>query len=68
MVCLLEDMWEVSGTVCKQARSATVSAQHSSKANLIKLGSSFQTSEFFSSFEYNLQFDQEHGCAEFLQL
>ena len=51
MVCLLEDMWEVSGTVCKQARSATVSAQHSSKSNSIKMGSGFQTSEleFFAN-------------------
>ena len=37
MVCLLEDMWEVSGTVCKQARSVTVSAQLSSKLNQIDM-------------------------------
>ena len=37
MICLLGDMWEMSGTVCKQARSATVSAQLSSKSSLIKL-------------------------------
>ena len=30
MVYLLGDMWEVSGTVCKQARSVTFSAQLSS--------------------------------------
>ena len=37
MVFLLEEMWEVSGTVCKQARSATVSAQLSSNLNQVDM-------------------------------
>ena len=37
MVFLLEEMWEVSGTVSKQARSATVSAQLSSNLNQVDM-------------------------------